>query len=75
MAVMIVRVYEYQTGTKSAAAAADFSDSTEVSTWAQSYVNAAYELGFIKGRGDNEFVPKGVATRGESAQVVSILVD
>jgi hypothetical protein len=75
MAVMIVRAYEYQTGNKTAAAAAEFSDSTEVSTWAQSYVNAAYELGFIKGRGDNAFVPKGVATRAESAQVVSILVD
>ncbi|PFA72365.1 S-layer homology domain-containing protein [Bacillus cereus] len=33
----------------------------------KSYVQRLYSLGIVKGNGNNEFVPKGTTTRGESA--------
>ncbi len=75
MAIMIVRAHEYMTGKKVAASKESaFADAAKISTWAQAYVDAAYELGYIQGRGNNLFAPAGQATRAESAQVVSLLV-
>ena len=75
MAIMIVRAHEYMTGKKVVASKQSaFADSDKISAWAQSYVDAATELGYIQGRGNNVFAPAGRATRAESAQVVSLLV-
>lgn len=75
MAVMIVRAHEYMTGsTVTASPLSNFVDASKISDWAQSYVNAAHELGYIQGRGNNQFAPAGTTTRAESAQVVSLLI-
>jgi fructan beta-fructosidase len=75
MAIMIVRAHEYKTGKKvTASERSSFADSAKISVWAQSYVDAAYKLGYIQGRGDNKFAPNGKATLAESVQVVSLLV-
>jgi glycosidase len=76
MAVMIVKAYQVKMGKQvKASSAAKFADRTDISLWAQDAVNAAAELGFIQGRDNNQFAPKGQATRAESAQVISKLLD
>ncbi len=75
MASMIVRAHVYMTSEElTSSKQASFADADEVSQWAHEYVNAAYELGYMQGRGGDRFVPKGTATRAESAQVISLLV-
>lgn len=71
MAMIIIRAYEYKTG-KPVTSSIDpyFTDAASISNWAKEAVNAAAELGFIQGRGNNQFVPNGHANRAESVQVV-----
>lgn len=71
MVTMMMRAYailksEPQTGH----AAVEFTDASEVSTWATEYVQAAAKLLFIQGRAEGKFVPKGMSTRAEAAQVI-----
>jgi hypothetical protein len=71
MATMIVRAYEIKSGTKAKSTkTAGFNDLPEVSAWAKVNVNIAAELGFIQGRQDGIFDPKGEANRAESAQII-----
>ncbi|RXJ02126.1 S-layer homology domain-containing protein [Anaerobacillus alkaliphilus] len=71
MAVMLIRAYEYQAQDKvKVAQPSTFNDRESVSSWAQAAVDAAYQLGLLKGRGNNTFTPKAPMTRAESAQVL-----
>ncbi|TVX99996.1 hypothetical protein FPZ45_13215 [Cohnella terricola] len=75
MAVMIVRAYEWQTGKKiSEAGQNSFGDHAKINRWAQDAVGKGQQLGLISGRGHNQFVPQGMATRAESAKVISGLL-
>ncbi len=42
-----------------------FTDQNQI--YYKTYVQRLYSLGIVKGNGNNEFVPKGTTTRGESA--------
>ena len=72
MAVMIVRAYEVKMGQEGTAATAEaaFADRGLISEWAAAAVATAAELGLVKGRANNAFVPKGEMTRAESAQAI-----
>ncbi|MBQ6937414.1 MAG: S-layer homology domain-containing protein, partial [Clostridia bacterium] len=43
-----------------------FKDSAAISEWAEKYVSKAVSGGFIKGMGNNEFMPKGTLTRAQA---------
>ncbi|RXJ02116.1 S-layer homology domain-containing protein, partial [Anaerobacillus alkaliphilus] len=75
MAVMLIRAYEYQARNKvKVAQPSTFNDRESVSSWAQAAVDAASQLGLLKGRGNNIFAPKAPMTRAESAQVIANLL-
>ncbi|GIQ69811.1 endoglucanase [Xylanibacillus composti] len=75
MALMIVKAYEHKTGeTLRASTASSFEDSASISEWARAAVGGAAELGLLQGRGNNQFVPQGVANRAESVQVIAELL-
>ncbi|MFD2331633.1 S-layer homology domain-containing protein [Cohnella sp. GCM10020058] len=75
MAVMLIHAYDYGKGVVSSNEAVHtFADRDRISPWAQAAVSAAQSLGFINGRGDNQFAPKGLATRAETAQVIAKLL-
>lgn len=71
MAVLLLRAYEYQKGIKaSGLQEAEFSDKSSISPWAASFINSALELGLVRGRGNNSFVPQGELTRAEAIQAI-----
>jgi hypothetical protein len=75
MSALLVRAYELKTGKKLAAAkASEFTDRGEASAWALTYIDAAYEAGFVQGRDDNQFAPKAKLTRAESAKAIYTLL-
>ncbi|RED57539.1 S-layer homology domain-containing protein [Cohnella lupini] len=74
MTVMLMKAYELLSGkTIPSGPSAGFTDKAEIGSWAISSVNAASELGFVKGRGKGNFDPQGTASRAEAAQVISKL--
>lgn len=75
MTVILMKAYMYSKGINidSFAATTTFADHEEIDKWAAPYIQEALKLGLIKGRGNNNFVPNGFATRAEAAQVVSML--
>ena len=46
-----------------------FADENEISPWALEAVQAMREIGVVLGRPDNQFDPKGTATRAEVAAI------
>jgi hypothetical protein len=71
MAAIIVRAYQYKTGIHATAEQhTTFTDVKEISSWAKTDVNTAFELGLISGRGDGHFAPKEWSTRAESSQII-----
>ncbi|MNN78621.1 Endoglucanase precursor [compost metagenome] len=76
MATMIIRALEYRSGSagQGSGQAAAFSDRSQISAWAKDYINKAYELGLISGRGDNMFAPKETALRSETVKVIYLLL-
>lgn len=50
-----------------------FSDADDINAWAKGYVSAAFELGLIKGVGDNRFEPQRTATRAEAIVIIKRL--
>ncbi|WP_082865798.1 S-layer homology domain-containing protein [Paenibacillus crassostreae] len=76
MAVVILNIYQFQTGQKALAEGKNnFKDADAVSSWATDEVSAAQELGLTNGRGNELFMPQGKVNRAESAQIVSKLLD
>jgi hypothetical protein len=52
-----------------------FTDATQISAWASPSVKEAAALELIRGRADGLFVPKGISTRAEAAQVIYNLIN
>lgn len=48
-----------------------FNDATEMSSWANGYVNAAVQLQIVQGMDGNTFQPKGKVTRAQMATFLS----
>lgn len=67
IALIISRAVE---GDKLDSISLPFSDSELISDYSLSGVKKAYGLGIIHGKPDNEFDPKGLATRSEAAAII-----
>jgi len=75
MSALLVRAYEYKTGSKlDAGVEAKFVDRSEAADWALASIDAAYKAGFIEGRVDNKFAPKAQLTRAESTKAIYTLL-
>ncbi|MBM6996846.1 discoidin domain-containing protein [Paenibacillus sp. DXFW5] len=68
MAAMIARALQLSA---EAGATTGFADDKDIPNWAKGAIEAVRKLDIVSGRGDNEFVPNGTATRAEA---VSLLV-
>lgn len=55
-------------------AAADFSDSAQISSYAADAVKAMQQANIINGKGDNTFAPKDNATRAEACKMLTVLM-
>lgn len=51
-----------------------FVDSNKISNWAKPYVNALSNLGYINGKGNNDFDPQGSIKRGEAVTMLDNIV-
>ncbi|GBF75181.1 hypothetical protein PA598K_03567 [Paenibacillus sp. 598K] len=51
-----------------------FGDEAEIAAWSRGYVEALHALGFIQGRADGRFEPKGRLTRAEAVQMMDNIV-
>ncbi|QNK58673.1 S-layer homology domain-containing protein [Paenibacillus sp. PAMC21692] len=49
---------------------APFADDADIPDWARGYIYTASQHGLLFGRGDNLFVPNGLATRAEAAVTI-----
>jgi 2',3'-cyclic-nucleotide 2'-phosphodiesterase / 3'-nucleotidase len=71
MAAMLVRAYKTMLDEDFEPAVDNpFKDAKDTSSMFEDDVLAAYELGFMEGRGQSMFAPKGKATRAEAAKTV-----
>src|SRR5690606_3103549 len=74
MTVMLMKAYEISTSNSmDASITSSFADVDKIASWAIASVNAAHQLGYVKGIGDSLFIPTGTATRAEAAQMISQL--
>lgn len=71
MAVMIVKAAKLDAVTGET----DFTDSKNISGWAEAAVAAAVGNGIMKGYPDNTFQPQGNATRAEAVTVIANTLD
>ncbi|WP_049869107.1 S-layer homology domain-containing protein [Paenibacillus sp. D9] len=73
MVSMLIKAYEILHGAAAAPspqAGAEFTDLAKVAPWAVIPVKQAASLGLIQGRSSGQFVPKGISTRAEAAQLL-----
>lgn len=63
-AIMTDKALQYK-GIKGTEVSIPFTDQNQISD--KTYVQRLYSLGIVKGNGNNQFVPKGTTTRGESS--------
>ncbi|MFC4598741.1 InlB B-repeat-containing protein [Cohnella hongkongensis] len=71
MASMIARALKVSLDTD---APTGFADDEDIPKWARGAVEAIRQLGIVRGRGDNKFVPNDTATRAEAvAMILSML--
>ncbi|RXZ84047.1 hypothetical protein EBB07_02845 [Paenibacillaceae bacterium] len=77
MAYLIVRAYAYISKDSSAGSASvsHLKDSGKISPWAVSEVGKAIQLGLMKGKSVDQFAPRAIATRIETAQVILNLLN
>lgn len=61
--------------TPSSATLARFSDQDQVAPWARSDVAALVELGLMRGVGESDLAPKGVATRAQAMALLNRLLN
>lgn len=72
LAVMIYNYLKYKNVDMSSAInTTEFTDNSEISSWANEAVNTVKALGIVNGRPDGSFNPKGTATRAEIATILS----
>ena len=70
LAKMAVGLYQKLAGPATETADAGFTDSGEFEEWEREAINAAYQLGFIKGMPDGSFQSKEPTTRAETAEIL-----
>lgn len=71
MAIMVVRALEHVNGKQTTGSNhLNFSDRSDISSWAEEAVQAAVELGLMQGNRNGRFSPQNNATRAETAMVV-----
>lgn len=74
MAAMAVRSLHLLSQAAPSADAAAFSDESDLSPWAVSYVKEASSYKLLQGKGNNQFAPQIPTTRAEAAQVLYRLI-
>ena len=75
MATMIKRYTDFAKFTlPTDAAAVNFTDSAQISSYAADAVKAMQQAGIINGKGGNTFVPKDNATRAEACKMLTVLM-
>lgn len=74
MAVMAMRVLGYNEK-DTEIKALEFDDADQIQDWAYSAIVFGKDLGLIKGRGNNRFVPYGDATRAEAVVLILRILD
>ncbi|UOK61257.1 S-layer homology domain-containing protein [Paenibacillus sp. OVF10] len=74
--VMLMKAYERNVGKVPPVGSTDilFTDMDQVSSWATASVKDAARLGLVQGQRQGQFVPKGIASRAEAAQVIYNLI-
>lgn len=76
MAVMIERFANYKNfSLNNNKEKIDFTDNSNISSYAASSVAKVQQAGIINGRPDGSFAPKANATRGESAQMIYTMLN
>jgi uncharacterized protein YjdB/chitodextrinase len=70
MVTMTMKAYWSINANTAADSSVTFTDASQISTWASPSVKEAAALELIRGRADGLFVPKGISTRAEAAQVI-----
>lgn len=76
MAKMLVKAYESRKGAApQGSGGIPFADQAQISAWAKGAVETAAGLGLIQGKGGESLDPQGAASRAESVQVISRLLD
>lgn len=76
MVTILIRAYKFMNGSQvDVYTPSPFNDMGSVSPWAADSVNAAATLDLIKGRASGQFVPKGILSRAEAAQVIYNLLN
>jgi len=76
IAVMLARAIKLTSGDASEGGTdkVSFADSDAISGWARADIETAVQLGAMKGRAGEKFVPQGLATRAEAAVVIKRLM-
>ncbi len=73
--VMLMKAYELNVGNVPVGSTNIlFTDMDQVSSWAADSVKDAAQLGLVQGQRQGQFVPKGIASRAEAAQVIYNLI-
>lgn len=70
LVVLMIRALEWNNKTVVEVTDSGFSDKSQIAAWASDDVSKAAALGLIQGRAEGKFVPKGISTRAEAAQVI-----
>ncbi|WP_235549755.1 polysaccharide lyase family 8 super-sandwich domain-containing protein [Paenibacillus sp. Soil766] len=72
MAILVVRAYEYLNGSYTLIHRKldDYTDQSDISTWALEGVNKAIELGILSGISNERFSPSSTALRMETAEAL-----
>ncbi len=74
MAVIIFRTFE-MLGIDLKAGDAQFTDGSDIASYATAAVSALEEIGIINGMGDNTFAPRANATRAQAAKVIYVMME
>ncbi|WP_020618275.1 S-layer homology domain-containing protein [Paenibacillus daejeonensis] len=74
MTAMLMRAYPELHGEPVAGLPVTFADESSIAPWALDDVRMAASMGLVQGRASGQFVPKGIATRAEAAQMLYRLI-
>ena len=75
VAKILVSAFELKEGTYKQSEEISYIDNSQISQWANSYINKSSELGLMKGYVDNSFRPLSDITRGEAFVTIYRLLE
>ena len=75
VAKILVSAFELKEGTYKQTEETSYIDDSQISQWANSYINKSSELGLMKGYVDNSFRPLSDITRGEAFVTIYRLLE